>query len=324
MRRRELIAVILGAGALRPLLSTAQTRVARVGWLPFTDPRGTGFWDVFVGQLRDSGWTEGKNLEFQIRAVGGHVERYPELAAELVALKPDVIIASGSAGTQAIREKTSTLPIIMLGADDPVRLGFVASLARPGGNITGVTNQAADTYEKAFELLLDLRPTIKRIALFYAPAFAASALCKTILEAAAPRHDLVLEPLALNTPAELDAALATIAQSRPDALIVHGTPISNPHAKDIAAFAVDHRLPTFSWDATPTYNGLLMSYGPDPEEISRRTAVLVDKILRGTKASDIPVEQPTKFKLRLNQRTAEAIGVEFPTSLRARADEVIE
>jgi putative ABC transport system substrate-binding protein len=324
MRRRDLLALSAAAAASWPLSTLAQTRVARVGWLPFAEPRGSDLWDVFVGQLRDRGWVEGKNLEFHIRPVEGQVERYAKLAAELVALQPDVIIASGSAGTQAIREKTSTIPILMLGADDPVRLGFVASLAHPGGNITGISNQGADTYEKSFELLSEAHPEIRRVALLYTPAFPASRLCKTTLEASAPKHGLILEAFALNTPAELGASFSTIEQTRPDALIAHDTPISIQHAKDIAAFAIKHRLPSFSWNRASTYGGLLMSYSPDGEEGFRRAAVLVDKILKGGKPADIPVEQPTKFLFRINKRTADAIGLELPASLLARADEVIE
>jgi putative tryptophan/tyrosine transport system substrate-binding protein len=324
MRRRDLFALVGCTSILVPFQSTAQSKVARVGWLPFSDPKAGTIWPIFVAELRNRGWVEGRNLEFDIRPVEGHVERYPEIAAELVALHPDVIIANGSAGTQAVREKTSTIPIIMIGADDPVRLGFVTSLAHPGGNITGISNQGADIFEKAFELLSELRPGMKRVVLLYAPAFPASRLCKTILEASAPRHGLMLDAVALNAPAELDSSLATVAHSRPDALIVHDTPITVAHTKDIAAFAAEHRLLSFSYNVATTDNGLLMSYSPDWEEIFRRAAALIDKILRGGKSADIPVEQPTKFLLRLNQRTADAIGVEFPPSLRARADEVID
>ena len=324
MRRRNVLALVGVAALFGPFRTTAQTRIARVAWLPFVDPRRDAAWALFIGQLHDRGWTEGKNVEFHIRPVEGHVERYPEFAAELVALHPDVIIANGSAGTQAVREKTSTIPIIMLGADDPVRLGFVASLAHPGGNITGISNQGADIYEKAFELLSEARPGIKRIALLYAPAFPASRLCKTTLEASAPKHGLILTSVALNTLADLDHALATVRQSQPDVLIAHDTPISVSHAKDVAAFALDHRLLSFSWNGGTTSAGLLMSYSPDWGEIYRRLVVLVDKILKGSKPADIPVEQPTKFLLWLNHKTADGIGLEFPPSLLARADEVIE
>jgi putative ABC transport system substrate-binding protein len=158
-------------------------------------------------------------------------------------------------------------------------------------------------------------------ALFYAGP---SSLTKTILEEAAPRHGLVLEPVALNTPAELDAAFAAVAQSQPDALIVHDTPVAVSLSKEIAAFTLAHRLPSFSWNGDMTNNGILMSFNADPAEVWRRAAALVDKILKGNKPADIPVEQATRFVFRLNKRTADAIGLDLPPSLLARADEVIE
>jgi putative ABC transport system substrate-binding protein len=307
------------------LSGATQTRFAHVGVLPFTDPaRFSSDWQIFIEALHERGWVEGHNLEFYIRTAEGRAERYPEVAAELVALQPEIIIADGSAGTQAVRAKTNTIPIIMLGADDPVRLGFVASLAHPGGNITGITNQGADIYEKAFELLKETRPGISRVALFWTPAYPASALCKTVLEAAAPRLGLGLEPVAVNAPAELDTALATLTRSRPDALIVHTTPFTSMHRREIATFAVEQHLPTFSWSKGMTRNGFLMSYDADWNKIQLRAAGLVDKILKGAKPADIPVEQPTKFDFVINLKTARAIGVEIPPLLLARADEVIE
>jgi putative ABC transport system substrate-binding protein len=320
MRRRDLFVMLGSTVAAWPLKALAQTRLARVAILPWTDWRRLGIWQVFVDELRNRGWVEEKNLEFHVRPVEGHVERYLEFATELVALRPDVIVAGGGGGTRAVREKTNTIPIVMVGGSDPVKLGLIASLAHPGGNITGITGQGAAFYEKTFEFLLEAQPGIKRLVLVYAGA---SSLAKTILEEAAPRHGLFLEAIALK-PAEFDAALAAVARSQPDALIVEDSPVSIPLSKNIAKFAVAHRLPSFSWNGGMTSNGLLMSFSPDPTELWRRAAVLVDKILKGDKPANIPVEQSTRFVLRLNQRTAEAIGLELPPSLVARADEVIE
>jgi putative ABC transport system substrate-binding protein len=198
-----------------PLSIAAETPLAHVGLLLVTDPRQSASWSAFLDALGDRGWIDGHNLQFYYRTSEGRPERYQELAAELVGLQPEVIIAWGSAGTQALREKTSTIPIVTLGADDPVRLSFAASLAHPGGNITGIFNQAADTFEKAFEFLMEVRPSISRVALFWAPAYPASRLCKAVLEAAAPRIGVAVEPIGVNEPAELDPAFATVTQSRP-------------------------------------------------------------------------------------------------------------
>jgi len=209
-----------------PLPSAAQSPVAHVGVLAFTDPTGSKGWLRFTEVLRERNWIEGRNLQFYIRAIEGRAERYPEFAAELVALRPEVIVSTGSAGTQAVREKTDTIPIVMFGGDDPVRLGFVASLAHPGGNITGISNQGADIFEKAFELLKEARPEISRVMLYYTEAYPASRLCRTILEAAAPRLGLALEPVTINSLAEFNEAFAAVHRSRPDALIVHSTPFT--------------------------------------------------------------------------------------------------
>jgi putative ABC transport system substrate-binding protein len=163
MRRRDLLILVGGTVIPWPVETPAQTQRARVGILPFVDWRGLDIWRIFVDELRNQGWIEGKNLEFDIRPVDGHVERYPDLAAELVALRPDVIVVGGATGPRAVREKTSTIPIVMIGGDDPVRLGLISSLAHPGGNITGISNQGANFHAKAFEFLLEARPSIKRV-----------------------------------------------------------------------------------------------------------------------------------------------------------------
>jgi putative ABC transport system substrate-binding protein len=323
MRNRLVAIGLLLIGAF-PLSIAAETPLAHVGLLLVSDPRQTTSWSAFLDALRDRGWIEGDNLQFYYRTSEGRPERYPKLAAELIGLQPEVIIAWGSAGTQAVREKTRTIPIVMLGADDPVRLGFVASLAHPGGNITGISNQGADTFEKAFEFLMEVRPSISRVALFWAPAYPASRLCKAILEAAAPRIGVPVEPVGINEPAELDPAFATVTQSRPDALIVHPTPMSIRHVREIAEFAIKERLPTFSWSEGNVRQGLLMGYFADWTKVMTRAGAITDKILRGAKPADIPVEQPTKFDLLINLKTARAVGIEIPPSILSRADEVIE
>jgi putative tryptophan/tyrosine transport system substrate-binding protein len=324
MSNRLVAICVLLIGTL-PLPSAAETPPVHVGLLMFTDPRqSTSSWSAFLDVLRERGWVEGHNLQFFIRTIEGQPERAREVAAELIALHPEVIIAMGSAGTQAVREKTTTIPIVTLASDDPVRLGFISSLAHPGGNITGISNQAADTFEKAFEILTEARPSISRVALFWAPAYPASRLCKVILEDAAPRRGITLQPVALNAPAELDEAFTNVMQSHPDALILHPTPVALQYIREIAEFAVQQHLLTFSWSAGAARQGVLLGYAANWTKIMTRAAALTDKILRGTRPADIPAEQPTKFDFVINLKTARAIGIEIPPVLLVRADEVIE
>ena len=326
MRMRLLPIAILLLGTL-PLPSAAQSpvaHVARLGSLPVSDPSETSAWQVFVAALRERGWVEGHNLAFELRSGGGRAERYPELAAELVALRPDVIIAVGTQPVKAMREKTDTIPIVMISVTDPIGLGYIASFARPGGNITGVSNQFGDTMGKVLQLLTEVHPGLSRVGFFWVPDNPAMRFNKAALEAIAPQLGVTIEPVAVKAAEDFDAAFAAVARSRPDALLMNSPPLLMEHRREIIAFAADHRLPAignFAWWAR---DGLLMSYGPDWVHMWRRMADYVDKILKGAKPTDLPVEQPTKFEFVINLRTARAIGLALPPLFVARADEVIE
>ncbi len=212
----------------------------------------------------------------------------------------------------------------MRGVADPVGSGFVASLARPGGNITGPSAQVTDLQEKSLQLLKEVHPGISRIAFLWTPDNAGSRLSMKATVAVAPKLGIALEPIAVNSPADLDKALAAIARNPPDALLVHPTPVLQLHERRIIAFAQAQRLPTLTTNASMARQGIMLSYAPDFVGEWRIAARYVDRILRGAKPADLPVEQPTKFQFVINRKTAQAIGVELPPSYLARADEVIE
>jgi putative ABC transport system substrate-binding protein len=325
MSRRELI-TLFGVSLVVPLPSAAEAPMARLAILrelPLTNPQVAQGWQIFVEELQKSGWIEGHNVVFDDRAGGDRAELYRELAAELVALKPTVILTINSEATQAVREKTATIPVVMLGPGDPVGAGFIASLARPGGNITGVSSQLNETNGKVLQIITELRPDASRIALFWRPN-PGSRLGKQVLEALARGLGLTVEPTIVTTDAELDAAISTVASNRPDALIIFPSPPATLRAREIAAFAIEHRLLTFTVNAAMVRDGLLFSLAPRRADMTRRAAAIVIKILNGAKPADIPVEQPTTFELLINLKTAKALGLTVPPSLLAQADEVIE
>lgn len=306
-----------------PFPTYAQVSPARIGVLQgpsITEPVLRAFSDA----LRERGWEEGRNLELQRRYASGNPEQYPALAAELMALSPDVIVTDGTQPTQAVRERTSSVPIVMVGTGDPVGSGFVVSLAHPGGNITGISYQLIDTTGKALQLLTETRPAIARVASVWVPDNSASKLAKEALVAAAPRLGISVEPFSVRAPSDLSSALTAISELRPDAFFTSSAPLLLQHRGEIVAFARDHRLPSIGLLAIWARDGALMSYSADTADIWRRSADYVARILKGANPADLPVEQPTKFNLVINLKTAKTIGLTLPPSLLARADEVIE
>jgi putative ABC transport system substrate-binding protein len=241
-----------------------------------------------------------------------------------VAHKPDVIIAAGSQATRAAREHTNTIPIVMMATGDPLGAGFITSLARPGGNITGLTNQLGDMGGKVFQILKELRPGLSRIALFWNPDDPGSKLGEENQFANGPQHGLAIQSIPIKRGEDLKGALTDLARSPPEALHMHITPVLNSNRALIVAFALQQRLPSFSESKAMTREGGLASYAPDPVDLWRRAADHVDRILKGANPAEMPVEQPTKFELVINLKTANAIGLTVPQSLLARADEVIE
>lgn len=323
--------VLLAAAVLSvagPSQAQSPTRTVRVGILSgasLSTPANAYFREAFVDALRQLGWEEGKNLILEARATEGRSERFAEAAAELVGLNVDVAVGANSQAVQALKDKTSTIPIVMVDASHPVEAGFVASLGRPGANITGAASQLNEVNAKAIELLREVQPGIARVGVLYTPSNAGSALSiKESLETIPKRLGVSLVPVPIDNAADIDPAFAAIDREGLHALQVHPTPVINTNRVRIAALLIERRLPTVTGFSTLVRDGILMSYGPDQVERWRAAAAYVDRILRGANPADMPVEQPTKFLFVVNLKTAKAIGVEFTPDLLGRADELIE
>ena len=314
-------------GAMSPL-SAQVPKTVRVGILSgasLSTPANAYFREAFVESMRQKGWVEGQNLILEARATEGKNERYAEFAGELVASNVDVVIASGSQAVQALKAKTATVPIVMLDASNPVEAGFVISLSRPGGNITGVTPQHDEVYVKAIEALKELRPTIDRVGVLYTPSNIGSSLVlKQTSEIIPVRLGIKVFPIPIENVADIATAFTIIDQEKLVALHVHPTPIINTNRSRIAALAIERGILTATGFSTLVRDGILMSYGPDQVDSWRGAASFVDRILRGAKPAEMPVERPTKFLFVINLKTSNAIGVVFPPQLLSRADEVIE
>ena len=331
MNRRNTMAALLALGAAgmsRVSLAQSQPRVWRVGFLaaravppsPNPDPQ----YRDFLPGLRELGYTEGKNLEMVWRSSQGNNERAPELAAKLVRLKVDVILATGSPMLRAAQEATSTIPIVFTGVGDPVALGFVASLARPGKNITGVSNLAGDLSIKNLEFLRAVVPKMTRVAVLLNPSNPLDAIVLKQVQAAAKLTGIGVSAFEAINENQITAAFAAITRARPDALIVAPDPHFVGQARQIAELSIKSRLATIHSFNVHAEAGGLMSYGENVAANFRRGVPYVDKILKGAKPADLPVEQPTVFELVVNMKTARALGLTIPQSLLLRADRVIE
>jgi putative ABC transport system substrate-binding protein len=308
-----------------PLAAEAQPagKVWRIGVLTGIDtpesPRGTSFRQG----LRALGYVEGQNITIEWRVSDGQAERLPGLAAELVRLKVDVIVAIGNVPIAAAQRATSTIPIVMVLAMDPVATGFVDSLARPGGNTTGLTSQGTDIQGKALQLLKDAVPTVSRVAVLWVPTEPGRHVQATEAEAAARTLGLEGHLLELRSPAELDRLFTAMARERVDAILVQPSLMIDPHLARIAALAAQGRLPTMGLTRSWVEAGGLLSYSAQGLDLFQRAASYVDKLLRGTQAADLPVEQPMKFQFVINLKTAQTLGLTLPPHLLYFADEVI-
>jgi putative ABC transport system substrate-binding protein len=322
MRRRKFIALFGVVIAAWPLGARAQQaeKVYKIGSLTAGSPGPSIVGEAF----RERGYVGGKNVTFESRYAEDRLDRLPKLAAELVSLKVDVIITWGTLAPLAAKRATSTIPIVMIAAGDPVGSGLVASLAHPGGNVTGTSLMAPDLGGKRLELLKELLPGISRVAVLWNAANPYSALVFKETAGAARTLEVELQSVEVREPADIDAALEAATGQRADALITVEDPLTVDLRKKIAEFAADHRLPTISGLRLYADSGFLMTYGADLADTTRRSVVYVDKILKGAKPSDLPVEQPTKFELVINLKTAKSLGLTVPPLLLARADEVIE
>jgi putative ABC transport system substrate-binding protein len=280
--------------------------------------------EAFLRGLADLGYKEGHNIVIEHRSAEGKNDRLEALAAELVQLKVDIIVALEPPSARAAKKATQVIPIVMRSTDDPVRAGFVASLARPGGNITGVTSIATELIGKRLELIKDILPRNSRIAVFWDPEFQGARSGVIEAQNAARVLGIQLHSLELRRPEDLDAAFKSVLQVRANGILPLRSPLFVRQAKQIAALAVKHRLPAVYDDREFVEAGGLMSYGTDLAELYRRAATYVDKILKGAKPADLPVEQPTKFELVINLRAAKQIGLTIPPNVLARADKVIK
>jgi ABC-type uncharacterized transport system substrate-binding protein len=326
MKRREFITLLGGAAAAWPLAARAQqtAKLPIIGFLGAATPTFARLWlDAFVQRLRELGWIEGRTIAIEVRWGEGRSERYAEIAAEFDRLKVDVIVTHSAEPVLAAKQATSVIPIVFGAAADPVGSGLVASLARPGGNLTGLSVQFTDLAGKRLEFLREVVPGLRRLAIM-ANVGAPGAVLE-MREAQAAAHTLGLEVATSEIRRVEDIAPAfEVLKGRAEALYVASDPLMNINRVRINTLALGVRLPTMHGLREYVETGGLMSYGPNFLDQWRRAAEIVDKVLRGAKPGDIPVEQPTKFDLAVNLVTARALGLTVPPQLLARADEVIE
>jgi ABC-type uncharacterized transport system substrate-binding protein len=328
MKRREFIGLLGGATAW-PLAARAQSqeRVRLIGVLAGTtenDPQAQRRIVAFTQALRQLGWNEGTNIKLQKRYSSGNPERLPALAIELVQANCALIVAEAAQAVDAARGATRTIPIVMVYVGDALGPGYVASLAHPGGNITGQTLVATDQAAKRLELMKKLSPDIKRIAVLSNLNASGHIHQRKEMDAAAPKLGIVLQQLPMRSATELDANLRAAVEAGAQAIITMEDPMVESNRARITAFALTNRLPVMGEFKPMAEAGGLMSYGPNQVAMWERSAFYVDKILKGADPANLPVEQPAKFELTVNLKTARALGVEFPQTLLSLADVVIE
>ena len=325
IRRRHFITLLGGAAIAWPRLVLAQharKAVARVGALLFGTPETEPNVGAFRRGLRDLGYVEAQNLVIEYRYAEGKPERLRALAAELVAIKPDVIFALGGDVAPLVRAATSTIPIVMAVSQDPVQTGLVASLARPGGNITGVTFVSSDLAAKRLQFLHEMAPDLARVAVIWNPDHIDPEYRET--QIAGKTLGIQIQSLEVRTTDDIDAAFQAAISARAQALVPVSSRLMTANRARIIQFSGQRRLLLASGWGPWAREGALFSYGPDLDVITRRAAVYVDKILRGARPDELPVEQPTTFQLMINGKTAKALGLTVPRSLLSIADEVIE
>jgi len=328
MRRREFITLLGGAAAARPLAANAQQdeRMRRVGVLiPFTadDPEAQARTALFEQSLRELGWTVGRNLQIEQRLPGGEAASIRHAVAELVALGPDVLLVVGTSTSGLLLQATRTIPVVFVQLADPVGAGFVQSLARPGGNATGFTSFEYSLSGKWLELLKQIAPHITRVAIFRDPTSAGGIGQFSAIQTVAQSLGVELTPLGVRNTDEIERGLAVFARASNGGMIVTVGGIAY-HRKLVIGLAASHTLPAIYPFRYYAVDGGLMSYGPDTREPIRNAAAYVDRILKGEKPADMPVQAPTKYELVINLKTAKALGLNVPNTLIGRADQLIE
>jgi putative ABC transport system substrate-binding protein len=324
-RRRTLLrATLCSVALLAPFASPAQQpKVWRIGFLA-SDSSSTRVYDGFRQGMRELGYVEGKNFIIEWRFADGRYERLPSLAAELVRRNVDVIVAGTTLSVQAAHQATATSPIVMAAVPDPIGEGFATSLSRPGGNITGLTNIVTEISVKHLELLRTAVPKLSRVAVLINPHNPSDSLILEQIQGAAYSMGVKVLSVEASTARQIEAGFAAMVRERTQALIVAADSYFDVQRDQIARLAIEHRLPAISSNREMTEAGGLMSYGQDLGEHYRRAATYVDKILKGAKAGDLPIEQPTVLRLVINSKTAKALGLAIPRELELRADKLIE
>jgi len=323
--RRDFVTSLGGAAAAWPLAARAQQtgRVPTIGYMGSSTPVAQRRQMLaFVQRLRELGWSEGRNVAIEIRWAEGQIDRFSEIAAEFLRLKVDVIVTTG-AGAAVAKQATSVIPIVFTLAQDPIGVGLVASLARPGGNVTGLSQQQAELAGKRIELLREVVPNIRRLAILANVGNSGAALDMSEAQAAAGKFGLAVVTAAVRRPEDIVPASESI-RDRADALYVCGDVLQATYRLRINTLALGWRLPTMLSTREDAEAAGLMSYGPNYADQYRRAAEYVDKILRGARPADLPVEQPTKFELVINLTTAKALDLKIPESFLVRADEIVE
>jgi putative ABC transport system substrate-binding protein len=327
MRRRDFIPLLGGAMVAWPLAVRAQqpAKIPRIGLLSPFSPSATALWhQAFRQGLRDLGWVEGKNISIEYRYAEGRHDRLADLASDLVRLKVDIIVTAVTADALAAKHATRDIPIVMASAGDPVATGLVENLARPGGNITGLSQIAPELAGKRLDLLKEIVPGLSRVAVLWNPQDGSSTVSWREIQLPARQLGVQLHSLEVRSSDDFDKAFEEATSARAGAIAIMPDPVFVTNLKRIADLAAKNRLPSIFHLREFADAGGLVTYGTDRPDMFRRAATYVDKILKGAKPGDLPIEQPTKFELVVNLKTAKALGIEIPASILARADEVIE
>ena len=327
-RRRQFVALGIGTLSLAiPSLAQQPSRVFRVGLLTAVDPlaeRSEFFAAALSRSLVQRGYALDRNLVFERRGAHSHLDRLPRLVDELVASKVDVIVVSGYPAARAAKQGTAVVPVVVVNAGDPVASGLVASLARPGGNLTGISDVAGELAPKRLQLLKETAPRLRRVAMLWNAGDLGMTMRYQATAAAAKGLGVVVQPLGVREPEDFAEAFAALTRDQPDAILMVADPLTGLNRKRVFEYAAAHRLPAIYEVESHARDGGLMAYGPDAEETSERTAFLVDRILKGSRPADLPFEQPTRFRLVVNLKTAKALGISIPQSILIRADEIVE
>jgi putative tryptophan/tyrosine transport system substrate-binding protein len=325
MRRREFIRLLGGAVVAWPLASSAQSKIARIGFMGnSTAALEANLVDAFREGLREHGYEEGRNIAIEYRWADGEYERFPALVTELIAAKVDVIVTAGTPAALAMKKATTTVPLVMVAVGDPVGTGLVPSLARPGGNLTGLSSIAPDLEGKRLQLLREVVPALSHVAMFVNSLNPFHVSSMRQARAAAQAMGIKLQLHDISKSEDLDGAFAAIREERPDALLILADRVFLHNRERLMDFTEEQRLPNVNAYKELVEVGGLMSYGPSYEDMHKRAAIYVDKILKGAKPADLPIEQPSKFTFIINLKAAKALDITVPSQLLGLADQLIE